>query len=179
VIRYSMMALVLALAAAPSAGCFFTSDDTATDTDSDGVDDDLDNCPTIANNNQADADGDGIGDVCDTIAPTEGAINFTWSITAGGAPSTCAAQNIATASFLITRDSDSEGFDEMFTCADMQGLSGPVGIDQTFIVSPCALDAGGACLSDQTVTFNTDTVGCDTIDANLCIANAPMVIFDI
>ncbi len=35
------------------------------DTDGDGVPDNLDNCPTVANSNQADADGDGRGDACD------------------------------------------------------------------------------------------------------------------
>jgi uncharacterized repeat protein (TIGR01451 family) len=36
------------------------------DTDSDGIPDNVDNCPTICNVNQHDADGEGIGDVCDT-----------------------------------------------------------------------------------------------------------------
>ncbi len=35
------------------------------DTDGDGVSDGMDNCPAIANQNQADGDGDGRGDVCD------------------------------------------------------------------------------------------------------------------
>jgi len=39
--------------------------DIAADTDADGVIDDLDNCPIDFNTDQADADSDGIGDVCD------------------------------------------------------------------------------------------------------------------
>ena len=39
------------------------------DTDGDGVVDALDNCPAVANANQADADQDGIGDACETVTP--------------------------------------------------------------------------------------------------------------
>ena len=35
------------------------------DVDDDLVNDDVDNCPINANTNQADVDGDGMGDVCD------------------------------------------------------------------------------------------------------------------
>ncbi len=44
-----------------------STDDVAAlnDFDGDGVPDDLDNCPFIANANQADADGDEVGDACD------------------------------------------------------------------------------------------------------------------
>lgn len=38
---------------------------TKADTDDDGVLDGADNCPTLANGNQADADNDGMGDVCE------------------------------------------------------------------------------------------------------------------
>jgi len=44
------------------------------DSDTDGIDDDLDNCPLVANPGQADLDGDGIGDVCDTELSVAGAI---------------------------------------------------------------------------------------------------------
>jgi hypothetical protein len=40
-------------------------DAVVTDTDGDGVDDPLDNCPAIPNPDQADSDLDGMGDVCD------------------------------------------------------------------------------------------------------------------
>jgi N,N-dimethylformamidase beta subunit-like, C-terminal/Carbohydrate binding module (family 6)/F5/8 type C domain len=36
------------------------------DTDSDGVNDDVDDCPTVANADQADVDGDSVGDACDS-----------------------------------------------------------------------------------------------------------------
>ncbi len=35
------------------------------DTDQDGIPDSIDNCPTVANSNQLDTDGDGEGDACD------------------------------------------------------------------------------------------------------------------
>ena len=40
------------------------NDDCETDRDGDGIIDDCDNCPDDANADQADADGDGTGDVC-------------------------------------------------------------------------------------------------------------------
>ncbi|MEP0844012.1 MAG: thrombospondin type 3 repeat-containing protein, partial [Phycisphaerae bacterium] len=41
------------------------------DSDRDGVDDTVDNCPLNANADQADGDADGIGDVCDTCFDTD------------------------------------------------------------------------------------------------------------
>jgi len=45
------------------------SESTPTDTDSDGISDDLDNCPNTYNPDQEDSDGDGIGDACE--APSQ------------------------------------------------------------------------------------------------------------
>ena len=41
---------------------------TTVDTDNDGVVDDIDNCPAVANPDQKDTDGDGQGDACDPLA---------------------------------------------------------------------------------------------------------------
>jgi YVTN family beta-propeller protein len=45
------------------------------DGDGDGVPDDADNCPLVANPDQADRDGDGIGDVCDPDRDGDGFVN--------------------------------------------------------------------------------------------------------
>ncbi len=45
------------------------------DQDMDGIPDDQDNCPTNANANQADIDGDGVGDACDNDQDNDGISN--------------------------------------------------------------------------------------------------------
>ena len=58
------------------------------DQDGDGIPDDVDNCPSIANADQADIDGDGIGNVCDADNDNDGVPNDADSCqgTPAGAP---------------------------------------------------------------------------------------------
>ncbi len=51
----------------PAAGIIPTAVGACADTDLDAVHDLIDNCPTIANFEQADADADGVGDLCETV----------------------------------------------------------------------------------------------------------------
>ncbi|MGD8637881.1 MAG: thrombospondin type 3 repeat-containing protein, partial [Nitrosopumilaceae archaeon] len=50
--------------------CIITN--TLIDSDNDGIPDADDNCPNVANPDQADTDGDGIGDACDNDADNDG-----------------------------------------------------------------------------------------------------------
>jgi hypothetical protein len=45
------------------------------DSDGDGVNDDLDNCPDVYNPTQRDSDGDGVGDTCDPNCPDLDGLN--------------------------------------------------------------------------------------------------------
>jgi carbonic anhydrase/acetyltransferase-like protein (isoleucine patch superfamily) len=51
-----------------SASIFSAAIPTSTDQDGDNVPDDIDNCPTVANSDQLDSNGDGFGDAC--VNPT-------------------------------------------------------------------------------------------------------------
>ena len=48
---------------------FFNSGPPIADMDNDGIEDSLDNCPNVANNDQADFNNDGVGDACQSPGP--------------------------------------------------------------------------------------------------------------
>jgi len=66
------------------------------DSDNDGVDDTIDNCPSVANSDQADNDNDGIGDVCDS--------------TPNGNPSACTESTSSNYSHVASGRATSTGF---------------------------------------------------------------------
>lgn len=52
-----------------------TEDELPADDDADGIENEMDNCPRFANPDQADADGDGIGDACEADTDRDGVID--------------------------------------------------------------------------------------------------------
>lgn len=114
----------------------------------------------------------------DDSGPTDGKVSYTWSLNSGTiGPTDCATAGVVKVSMLATRASDSTGFDDKFDCAALGGTSGSLGLDQTFTVSPAALDSNGTNLS-ASVTFPVDTLRpCDITSGNTCINAAPMVAF--
>jgi hypothetical protein len=51
---------------------YLIGSDAGGDSDGDGIDDDVDNCPDVANPDQVDSDGDGMGDACDPDDDNDG-----------------------------------------------------------------------------------------------------------
>jgi len=74
----------------PQAGCMDAVPivPASPDVDGDGVPDQLDNCPTVANPTQTDTDGDGAGDACDAETCGDGVVTGGEACD-GAAPSAC------------------------------------------------------------------------------------------
>ncbi|MES9906470.1 MAG: choice-of-anchor D domain-containing protein [Sedimenticola sp.] len=98
------------------------------DTDGDTVDDSVDNCPMAPNIDQSDADGDGVGDVCDTNGDSDGdGILDDWEQTHFG--------NLTTAS--ATSDSNGDGttdLDHFNAGSNPNNGANPVGNSESYDV---------------------------------------------
>jgi len=79
------------------------------DADADSIGDVCDNCPSVSNSNQADADGDGIGDACDQCTDTDG----DGYGNPGYAANTCTTDNCPTIANPGQEDVDSDGIGDV------------------------------------------------------------------
>lgn len=88
------------------------------DADADAIGDACDNCPSVANLSQADADNDGIGDACDICTDTDGD-GFG---NPGFPANTCPVDNCPTIANASQTDSDGDGTgDPCDNCTDSDG----------------------------------------------------------
>ncbi|MCH9695201.1 MAG: thrombospondin type 3 repeat-containing protein [Gammaproteobacteria bacterium] len=111
----------------------------AQDSDSDGVDDDVDNCPADANTNQSDIDSDDAGDACDVDIDGDGFDN--------------AADNCPLDASLDQTDSDNDLDGDI--CDSDDDNDGVADIDDAFPLNPdYSADTDGDGLPDAYETAN-------------------------
>lgn len=140
------------------------------DSDSDGVFDDMDNCPNTANEDQADGDTDGVGDACDNCAA---AVNEDQADadddTYGDACDNCAA--VANAD---QADGDADGYGDVCDNCPADANADQADADSDGVGDVC--DNCPADANADQADADADTVGdaCDlcpgeddTVDANM------------
>lgn len=119
------------------------------DNDKDGITDSSDNCPTVANANQADKDGDKIGDACD---PTDNTPQPTPKTDTDGDG--------------ITDDVDACASDKTNTCHNIPAI--------TVTASPATVTAGSASAIAYSVTGNA-VAACSLVDGQNAVKASGMI----
>jgi hypothetical protein len=121
------------------------------DADADGIRDERDNCPGVANPGQQNADGDAFGDVCDLCTDTDGD-----GFGDPGFPAnTCTLDNCPTVANPSQTDTDHDGIGDACECVN-------VNCDDANV---CATDS---CNPASGCVHTNNTAGCD--DGNPCTA---------
>ena len=129
------------------------------DTDSDGIPDDVDNCPLIANAGQEDADGDGIGDVCDDCTDVDG----DGYGDPGFLANTCMEDNCPSISNPGQEDADGDGIGDV--CDDCTDSDGDGFGDPGYLANTCLDDNCPVNPNPGQEDTNMDGIG----DACCCI----------
>ena len=138
---------------------------TTTDTDTDGVADENDNCPNIFNENQEDSDGDGVGNACDVCPSLFNSLQLDPDFDGIG---TACGDNCPNVANPIQRDFNNNGIgdacdadiDDDGQCNEAESVMeiiGEVTIACTAGPDPCPYLAGGIDLTDP----DTDGLGND------------------
>ncbi|HKQ62042.1 MAG TPA: metallophosphoesterase, partial [Candidatus Polarisedimenticolaceae bacterium] len=133
-------------------------DDPQDDADADGVCGNVDNCPTVSNPSQANADGDAFGDACDTCTDTDGDGRGN----PGYPANTCALDNCPTVSNPSQANADGDATGDacdICTDTDGDGFGNP-----GYSANTCATDNCPTAANASQANADGDTTGdaCDT-----------------
>ena len=142
-------------AIAPDSSIFlhFASTGLVVDSDGDGVQDDVDNCPAIANPLQEDADGDLLGDVCDDCTDIDGD-GFG---DPGYAANTCTEDNCPAVANAGQEDADADGIGD--ACDDCTDTDNDGFGDPGFVNNTCTEDNCPATANPGQEDTNNDGIG--------------------